>query len=172
MFAGPAAPPGPASRGSTCSLKDFLGGGKEFKATGALHPSNPASNKAGLVLREVTQPPLHKGLEVSRQRPASTLILEVLLGVANVSAGSMAGFADPGRGEPDGVDLLLGATTSPIQLGQLERRCGLVCEQAAVAVFLRALARMGVSCGTALRPLLAAWRIDLVALSEADVNFD
>ena len=42
--------------------------------------------------------------------------------------------------------------------------------------FLRALclnvARMGVSCGTALRPLLAAWRVDLVALSEADVNFD
>ena len=44
-----------------------------------------------------------------RRRPASTLILEVLLGVANISAGSVAGFADAGRAELDGVDLLLGA---------------------------------------------------------------
>ena len=43
-------------------------------------------------------------------------------------------------------------------------------------MFLRALcinvARLGVSCGGSLRPLLAAWNIDLVALSEADVTCD
>ena len=43
-------------------------------------------------------------------------------------------------------------------------------------MFLRALcinvARLGLSCGGSLRPLLAAWNIDLVALSEADVTYD